>query len=26
MIYTMFETESLLIESDYVSEYRRYCA
>lgn len=26
MIYTMFETESLLNESDYISEYRKYCA
>ena len=26
MIYTMFETESLLNESDYISDYRKYCA
>ena len=26
MIYTMFETESLLNECEYVSDYRKYCA
>ncbi len=25
MIYTMFETESLLNESDQISVYRKYC-